>query len=196
MSFFDNTKIVGWMLFVIGILSLIDAIIQIVNGATSDGGIVDNIGYVIAGLGALIGALILFGFGNKVRVGAVSSKLAIVAGFVKTIGAMTVVSGIFGIIGGIIVASSNWGVLGGGVICLILGLIILFFGGKIDDGKNTGFDKILWVILVVIFAILMVSNLFAIGGGVLDIISAVCGFIMYLFILVFMFDKEIKKAML
>lgn len=197
MSFFDNTKTVGWVMFIIGILSLVAALVKIVNGATHDGDFVDKIGYVIAGIGSLIGAFLLFKFGNGVRTGAISSKLKIVAGFVKVVGAMSVVAGIFGIVGGIIIFSSNWSVLTGGVISLVLGAIVLFFGGKIDDGKNTGFDKILWIVLVVIFALLMISSLLAIGSeGALNIITAICGFIMYLFILVFMFDKEVKDAML
>ena len=56
MSFFDNTKIAGWAFFIIGILMIISAIMDIWNGAGATGSLSDNAGYVVAGIGSLIAA--------------------------------------------------------------------------------------------------------------------------------------------
>ncbi len=191
MSFFDDTKNVGLMMFIIAILGLLSAVVQIVNGATFDGETSKKVGYVIIGIGALVGAIIFFKFGNSVRKGTVSGKLDVVAGFVQTVGYMTVVSSIFAIIGGLLV-----GVAAGGVVMLIFGAIVLYLGRRINDGKNTGADSILWIVLVIVFFLLMLASLAGLFGNIFDIIDGICSFIMYLCILVFMFDKEIKSAML
>lgn len=193
MSFFDDTKNVGLMMFVIAILGLIQAVLQIVNGATYDGETVKKVGYVIIGIGALLGAIIFFKFGNSVRTGSISGKLDVVAGFVQTVGYMTVVSSIFAIIGGAFVAAE---LAAGGVILLIIGAIVLYLGKKINDGKNTGADSVLWIILVIVFFIMMLASLAGLFGNIFDIIDGICSFVMYLCILLFMFDKEIKSAML
>ena len=193
MSFFDDTKNVGLMMFVIAILGLIQAVLQIVNGATYDGETVKKVGYVIIGIGALLGAIIFFKFGNSVRTGSISGKLDVVAGFVQTVGYMTIVSSIFAIIGGALVGAEF---AAGGVILLIIGAIVLYLGKKINDGKNTGADSVLWIILVIVFFIMMLASLAGLFGNIFDIIDGICSFVMYLCILLFMFDKEIKSAML
>ena len=193
MSFFDDTKNVGLMMFVIAILGLIQAVLQIVNGATYDGETVKKVGYVIIGIGALVGAIIFFKFGNSVRTGSISGKLDVVAGFVQTVGYMTIVSSIFAIIGGALVGAEF---AAGGVILLIIGAIVLYLGKKINDGKNTGADSVLWIILVIVFFIMMLASLAGLFGNIFDIIDGICSFVMYLCILLFMFDKEIKSAML
>lgn len=193
MSFFDDTKNVGLMMFVIAILGLIQAVLQIVNGATYDGETVKKVGYVIIGIGALLGAIIFFKFGNSVRTGSISGKLDVVAGFVQTVGYMTVVSSIFAIIGGALIGAEF---AAGGVVLLIFGAIVLYLGKKINDGKNTGADSVLWIILVIVFFIMMLASLAGLFGNIFDIIDGICSFVMYLCILLFMFDKEIKSAML
>ncbi len=193
MSFFDDTKNVGLMMFIIAILGLIQAVLQIVNGATYDGETVKKVGYVIIGIGALLGAIIFFKFGNSVRKGSISGKLDVVAGFVQTVGYMTIVSSIFAIIGGAFVAVE---LAAGGVVLLIIGAIVLYLGKKINDGKNTGADSVLWIILVIVFFIMMLASLAGLFGNIFDIIDGICSFVMYLCILLFMFDKEIKSAML
>ena len=193
MSFFDDTKNVGLMMFVIAILGLIQAVLQIVNGATYDGETVKKVGYVIIGIGALVGAIIFFKFGNSVRTGSISGKLDVVAGFVQTVGYMTVVSSIFAIIGGALIGAEF---AAGGVVLLVFGAIVLYLGKKINDGKNTGADSVLWIILVIVFFIMMLASLAGLFGNIFDIIDGICSFVMYLCILLFMFDKEIKSAML
>ena len=108
MSFFDNTKITGLALTIIGVLMIIAGILQIYDGATMDGGLGENVGYVIAGIGALIAAVMYFLYGNKVRTGAISTKISILGNYVRIVGATTVVVNIFNAVGGIISSISFW----------------------------------------------------------------------------------------
>ena len=194
MSFFDKTETVGWMIIVIGILGVVKALLSVAGAVNDDYTSNEKIGLIVTAVGYLLAAVILFVFGNKVRVGTISSKLDVVAGYVQTMGLMTMISAIFIIIGGAVMCTDAGVVLAiSGVVLLIIGAIILYLGKTINNGKSkTG---ILWMILVIVFFLCMVGSLLSIGGDAVQIIQAVCNFIMYLFILVFLFDKEVKNAM-
>ena len=191
MSFFDNTKIAGWAFFIIGILMIISAIMQIWNGAGQTESISENIGFVIAGIGALIAAVVYFLFGNKVRNGTISKKIDVLGNYVRVVGVTTAIIYLFAGIGGILNETSFWACF----VWVILGLIIAWIGGKVNDGKTTGFDKILWIILLIIFVILFIGSLLSIGGNAIAIISAICYAIVYLFMIIFLFDGDVRKDM-
>ena len=193
MSFFDNTKIAGWGLFICAILTIISAIISIYNGAVKEGD--DRLALVVAGIGALLAGFIYFGFGNSVRTGAISEKIEIVARLVLTVGTCTIVAAFFGIIGQVLIEVGDLGAIGMQILSFIFGLILLWIGKTINDGKTTTFDKILWIVLVVVFIILFLVNLFGIVPIGLSSISAILMAIIYLFLLVFMFDDDVKKKM-
>ena len=191
MSFFDNTKIAGWGLFFIGILMIINAIVSIYNGATKEGD--DRLALVVVGIGALLAAFIYFGFGNKVRKGEIHEKIAVLGQFVRTVGLATVVASFFAAIAGIWgVSVSTWSNVG----MLIIGLIIMWIASKINDGKATNFDRILWIILVVVFLIEFILSLSgALGGQWYNILSGILMAIVYLYMLAFMFDGDVRKKM-
>ena len=160
MSFIDNQKIVGTAFFFIGILMIIAALLQLVDGFTMEGGIGEHVGYIIAAIGAIIAAVMYFKFGNKVRTNAITGKLNILGNYILVVGGATVVSAIFAAIGGIISDISFWG----SVISFILGLIVVWAGKKVLDGKETTIDKILWIILTVLFVLLFISSFINIFG--------------------------------
>ena len=191
MSFFDNTKIAGWGLFIVAILSIISAIISIYNGAVKEGD--DRLALVVAGIGALLAAFIYFGFGNSVRKGEIDKKIDVLAQFVKTVGLATIVASLFGAIAGTWgVSISTWSNVG----MIILGIIICWIAGKINDGKTTNFDRILWIILVVIFLVFFILRLSgAFGGAWYDILASILMAIVYLYMLIFMFDSDVRKRM-
>ncbi len=191
MSFFDNTKIAGWGLFLCAILMIISAIISIYNGAVKEGD--DRLALVVAGIGALLAAFIYFGFGNSVRKGEISKKIDVLAQFVKTVGVATIVASLFGAIAGTWgVSISTWSNVG----MIILGIIVCWIAGKINDGKTTNFDRILWIILVVVFLVFFLLRLSgAFGGAWYDILSSILMAIVYLYMLIFMFDGDVRKKM-
>ena len=191
MSFFDNTKIAGWGLFLCAILMIISAIISIYNGAVKEGD--DRLALVVAGIGALLAAFIYFGFGNSVRKGEIDKKIDVLAQFVKTVGVATIVASLFGAIAGTWgVSISTWSNVG----MIILGIIVCWIAGKINDGKTTNFDRILWIILVVVFLVFFLLRLSgAFGGAWYDILSSILMAIVYLYMLIFMFDGDVRKKM-
>lgn len=192
MSFIDNQKIVGTAFFFIGILMIIAALLQLVDGFTMEGGLGEQVGYIIAAIGAIIAAVMYFKFGNKVRTNAITGKLNILGNYILVVGGATVVSAIFAAIGGIISDISFWG----SVISFILGLIVVWAGKKVLDGKETTIDKILWIILTVLFVLLFISSFINIfGGDIITILVSICSAIVYLFMLCYMFDGEVKKGM-
>ncbi len=185
-----------------GIIFIVSAILQIYDGATLDG--VDNwanLALVIAGIGTLFAAFIYFGFGNKVRKGIISEKIDVLARFVITFGAAAIVANFFGFIGGIfgwISDSETVGVaMGTCLIMMILGFIVVWIGRKINDGKATNFDRIIWIALVVIFLIEFLGNLINIFDSVgwVDILSAILMAVVYLYMLAFLFDGDVRKQM-
>ena len=192
MSFFDNTKIAGWAFFIIGILMIISAIMQIWNGAGQTESISENIGYVIAGIGALIAAVVYFLFGNKVRNGTISKKIDVLGNYVRVVGVTTAIINLFALIGYSVVGETAIATY---VVWLILGIIIAWIGGKVNDGKTTNFDKILWIILLIVFVILLIGSLLGIGGDIVNIVKAICYAIVYLFMIIFMFDADVRKKM-
>lgn len=193
MSFFDNTKVAGWGLFIVGILLIIAAIMKIVDGATADGGLGENLSFVVAGIGSLIAAFVYFGFGNSVRKGEVSKKIDVLGKFVRTYGVATVITGFFGAIAGLWgEAISTWD----NIVILIIGLIVIWIASKINDGKTTNFDKILWIILLIVFVVLFILTLLDINFD--NIISGIANVIMaivYLYMIAFLFDGDVRKHM-
>ena len=190
MSFFDQPKNAGLAMIIVAIVEVIAAIINVVAAATADDG-VDYTGIVVA-IGLIITAVIYVKYGSKVRSGAISAKIDILASFVNVVGVISIISGVFYIIGG---AVGNHSYIGSGVIGIILGLIICYCGKKINDGKETTLDKILWIILLVIFVIEILANIVMLVGFPIGTLMGICGIIIYVFMTLLLLDGEVKKAM-
>lgn len=199
MSFVDNQKLVGTAFTIIGILFIIAALVQLV-GAFSEEGWTNILGAVIAAIGAILAAILYFKYGNSVRKEELTGKLNILGSYVLVVGVTTVIVNIFAAIGGIIGKISFWDSL----IMVILGIIVIWAGKKITDGKETTIDKILWIILTIVFLVLFVLNFVGIFGSfgsgealtiIISFITSVCYAVVFLFMLLYMFDGEVKKGM-
>ena len=205
MSFFDNTKTLGLVLMIVGILSLISAIILIVAGFVDDlidvevGGetLIDNdkmLYCVISGVGAIICALIYFAFGQKVRSGAISAKIDVLATYVRTVGIVFLIGGIFGAIAAVAAGVDLGTAIVSAIISIIVALIILFIAGKINDGKQSTGDKIIWIILVIAFILMLIGSIMEVLI-IVTILEGICGILISLFMLAFLFDNDVKKEM-
>ncbi len=192
MSFVDNQKIVGWAFFIIGALMVINAILSFVDAFGVDG-LGNALGSIVFAIGSLIAAVLYFLFGNKVRTGEISGKMNVLTNFVNIVGVVSVVIGIFGVVGGVIDGGDGLGV-GTYIIKILLGLIIIWAGKKMSDGKETTFDKILWIILVIVFLFQFLGSLLGVSISI-DGLIAICNAIVYLFMLLYMFDGDVKKQM-
>ena len=190
MSFFDQPKNAGLAMIVVAIVEVIAAIINIVAAATADDGI-DFSGIIVA-IGLIITAVIYFKYGSQVRSGAISAKIDILASFVNVVGVISIVNGVFQIIAGV---AGGAGLIGNGVSNIIIGLIICFCGKKINDGKETTLDKIIWIILLVVFIIEILANIVMLIGFPIGTLMGICGIIIYVFMTLLLLDGDVKKAM-
>lgn len=195
MSFLDNTKTAGTALWIVGILMIISALLTIICGVVDDEMNDHVIGWVILGIGSLICALVYFAFGKSVKSGEVSDKFDIVTKFVYVVGYTTIIGGVFAALCGFGFDDIG-GYLVSGIISIVLGFVILWIYKKITDGNVTTFDRIMWILLLVIFVICFISSFFGIGGSGLalavNIIVAICDIVIYLFMIVFMLDNSVK----
>lgn len=195
MSFLDNTKTAGTALWIVGILMIISALLTIICGVVDDEMNDHVIGWVILGIGSLICALVYFAFGKSVKSGEVSDKFDIVTKFVYVVGYTTIIGGVFAALCGFGFDDIG-GYLVSGIISIVLGFVILWIHKKITDGNISTFDRIMWILLLVIFVICFISSFFRIGGSGLalavNIIVAICDIVIYLFMIAFMLDNSVK----
>lgn len=201
MSFFDNPKNFGIAAIIIGAVSLISGLVAIVNGALADP---IATGSVVAAVGTLIFGILILGVGIPVYKGEESNKLNILGLFVRVIGIATIVTYLFSGAGQIIDESLATGV-GWIIIGIIFGLILIWAAGKIVDGSADTMDKIIWILLLVAFAILTIVSLvgiftpFLTDGAILDqallAILSLFEFILYAFLLVAVLSDDVKRAM-
>ena len=199
-SFFDNTKIVGFAFLVVGFILIISAIFAIAMGFidVSDDlkeGIDNWMPYcVVGGIGSLICALLYTFFAMKVNNGTYSQKIVILERYVRIVGITTIIGGIFDGAASVVGGQDAGGVIAGVIISIIIGLIIVFMASKINDGKETIGDSIIWVILLVAFILLLIVSFFEF----LTIVGIIDGFahiLIALFMIAFLFDPEVKSKM-
>ncbi len=196
MSFLDNTKTAGTALWIVGILMIISALLTIICGVVDDEMNDHVIGWVILGIGSLICALVYFAFGKSVKSGEVSDKFDIVTKFVYVVGYTTIIGGVFAALCGFGFDDIG-GYLVSGIISIVLGFVILWVHKKITDGNISTFDRIMWILLLVIFVICFISSFFGIIGEsglalAVNIIVAICDIVIYLFMIAFMLDNSVK----
>jgi hypothetical protein len=200
MSFFSEPKNAGLAFIIIGVITVIGGIITVVLGAMGyefEAG--DNVykfalGTAVAAIGTIIYGCMQFGYGKKVRDGTVSAKIDILAAFVKLVGVGTIVTGIFSAIGTVMNGDEIGTGIVSAIISIVIGLIIIWIGTKINDGKQTLGDKIIWVILLIAFILCLIAAILEIIT-IIGIITGICELIIYVFMLILLFDPEVKSEM-
>jgi hypothetical protein len=151
--------------------------------------------FIIVAVGSFIEAALLFGFGKKVMGGSMP-KIEILAQYVKIVGIVTIIGGICNAVAQFVgVDGTSAGTaVGGAVFAILIGLIILLIASKINDGKQTTGDKVIWIILLVLF----VLGIFAAVGEIILIVTAPLGIIdllIYVYMLTLLVDPEVKSQM-
>ena len=178
MEFFNNTKNFGLMITVLAVIDIVLGVIGIVNGGFSIGalgGILAPAVMILAGIAIFTqtnGGIISFAFpeGSK-------SKFGALTGFIFATGIANIVSLT---IGGI-----------------ILGIIIVIVGWIITNDKNTFLDSVIWVILVILFAISAILGLLgAFSGDIFGIIGGILSAVLYLMAFLYLLDADVKKKLM
>ena len=183
---FDNNQKMGSLITLVALLSMILAIIGIVVAALYD---VSIVVIIIAAIGTLIYAYLLYQFGLELRDNSVDkvplpfvtniigpfiehsrslSRVSIFAGIVRFIGMGLIISSIFWVLAYII---GGWGLLIGGPILLILiGLVFLWASKEISKGGNHSF---MWILLIILFILALIGSLFSLISGLSMLIVSV-----------------------
>jgi len=180
------------------IVAIIDIVLGgiavIVLGAVSPAQGYNLTYYVITGIGAIICGALMLMYGMKIRNGEISAKIDILAQFVRIIGVVTIIGGIFSAAASIALNGDLGSAVIAAIINIIVGLIIIFIASKINDGKQTTGDKIIWIILLIAFVLCLLGAILEIISIVL-IINGICDLIIYVFMLMLLFDPEVKSEM-
>ena len=198
MSFFSNPKTAGNAFEIIGILEIIGGIFAIADGFIKDE--IDTGFAVVIGIGAIICGLIVAFYGNKVRTGVISVKIDILATFVRIVGITTILTGIFLVAANLIIGADLLTEAISGIISVVIGLIIIFISTKINDGKQTTGDKIIWILLLIFFILDIIGSILTIVAGFDPlsftlIVTGICSTIAYIFMVLLLFDPEVKNEM-
>ena len=189
MSFLSDNKNFGLAMMVAGILMAIIAVVNIVLHFT--------LGVAITAVGSIIYGLMIVGVGSSTRKGEISQKLDILGKYVFVVGAGLIITSLFAAIG-VAVELGLVGVVAGiitVIISLIIGLIIIWISKKMTDGQVSTIDRVIWIILVIMFIISILGAIMQMLGGILAFLLGVCNLVIFLFLLSAFFDPEVKKAM-
>lgn len=199
MSFFEDPKNAGMAIIIVGILEMVFAVISIVLGLIGieddDGTKYFSIGSAVGAIGSLICGFIYFGFGKRVKGGAIPEKIDILATFVRIVGVCVIIGGIFSCIGNIVDDVDDiGGEIVGGIITILLGILICWVAGKINDGRQTTGDKVIWIILLVIFVLCIIMAVIEMLS-IIGIVFGICHLIIYVFMLMLLLNADVKAAM-
>lgn len=187
MSFFDNSKNAGLALMVLAVLELAGAAVAIANAVHPK----FDVNLLLVAIGSLICAVLYLLFARRVREG--MSKIDILANFIIVAGICMVVAGVFS---AVISVSA-------GVVNAIIGVIIVLIGKRINDNSTDTFDKIIWIVLVLLFLLSVLGGFIALFGMfsgepltmIVNILSTVSIFVVAVFMLLLLFDPEVRKQM-
>lgn len=199
-SFFDNTKVVGFAFLLVGIILIIDAIFAIALGFMDVSeevrkGVENWMPYcIVGGIGSLISAVLYTLFALKVHNGTYSQKIVILEKYVMIVGITTVIGGIFNAAASFAGGQDLGTALAGAILSVIIGLIIMFIATKINDGKQTIGDSIIWIILLIAFILLLIAGILTVFT-LLGIIDGIAHILIALFMIAFLFDPEVKSKM-
>ncbi len=199
-SFFDNTKIVGFAFVMVAVILVADAILTIVLGFmdVSDDlkeGIDNWMLYcVIGGIGSLICAALYGFFANKVYVGTYSEKIVILEQYVRIVGLTTALGGIFNAVASIAGGQDIGAAIVSAIILVLIGLLIMFISTKINDGKQTVGDKIIWIILLIAFILMIIGSALSMVS-LIGVVDGIAHILIGIFMIAFLFDSEVKSKM-
>ena len=177
-------------------MAIVTMIWEVVDGSDI------QVANIIVAVGTLIGGFLYLAFAQRVRGqtgsniisdklgvsgGALNDKFDIICEFVKVFAMVRIVGGVFEIIGGFF----NNALLANGVIDIIIGVIALFLYKKITDGKDSVVDKIVWIILLILFLLTIIGGVIALFG-IITIPIGICMMIIGVFMFMGLLDSDVK----
>ncbi len=184
MSFIDNTKNFGILAVVIAVINIAASALFFTNED------IENVWRIIAGVGGIISALLMLVTGiaiatrkvpvflEKLFPDGVSSKFGVLTGYTAAIGVASIIG----------LGASVADIVAG----IIIGALLLFLVWILTNDRKGVIEKILWVILLVVYFLgILAGVIVAIEGG-LNIVSGICVSLMYLLAFLYLFDPSVK----
>jgi hypothetical protein len=183
---------------ILGILQIIGGIAAVIAPFMDQS--VNQAFSTVLGIGAIICGAIMYVYGYKVHNGSISAKIDILAAFVRIAGITTIIAGVFTVIANVIIGADVATEAITAIVTIVIGLIIIFISTKINDGKQTTGDKIIWVLLMIIFIIDVILSVFTIVAGLNPIsltviVTGICDLLVYIFMVILLCDKDVKSEM-
>ena len=185
MSFFDDTKNFGLLAMVIALINVAGAVLFFFNED------INEVWRTIAGIGGILSSLLMLAAGYSIFSGTIPgfmlrifpegarSKFGVLTGYTTAIG----VASIIGL--GVSIADIVAGV--------VIGVLILFVVWIITNDRKGVVDRIIWVILLVLYFLgILIGVIIAISGG-LNIVSGICVSLLYLMAFLYLFDPAVKR---
>lgn len=177
MEFLNNTRNFGLIMMIISVIDLVVGIMTIVKSFNiyGVGMILSSIVMILAGIAIFSqtdGGIISFAFPEGS-----SSKFGALTGYIFATGLATIVSL--------------------HPVSIVIGIIIMIIGWIITNDKKTFIDSIIWVLLVIIFALMVIGNILAVFSGDLFVIaSGVLGALLSLMAFLYLLDSDVKKKLI
>lgn len=208
-SFLDDFKTFGIVAMILGLISVVGGIITIALNMSN----INN--YIWSGIGEIIyGALVLLmGYavfsGGKLNIGSIfseglDSKYGILTSFVGVVGLGCIITSVFDALQHVMIGGDFGTALGAAIVGIVIGAIILIFAFLMKDGKQTVSDKIIFIVLAILFILEIILAIFVIIGsfGLGDItnvigtlIVGIATMLMYLMLALYLFSPEVKSKL-
>ena len=188
MSFFDDTKSVGYLMLIIALLSIVFTLIALF--ALDDykdlemwkkivaivGSVLGAVVYLIVGLGIIKGQC-MFQVGDLFS--DVKSKFGVLVAGTAAVGVSELVEGIFSVVA--------YGAVNAGTIVIALLLIIMAYL-MVNGGTLAG--NVIWIILLILYILGIIFSIIAILA-----LIGIPLLLLYIILLLFLLSPEVKSKM-
>ena len=190
MSFLDNTRNFGILALIVSAMQIVGAVMFFLNED------VDQIWRIIGGVGGILAAIVMLAASFAIFSGNIpsfverlfpegaTSKFGVLTGYTSAVGMASIIG----------LGSSVADIVFG----LIIGIIILAIVWILTNDRKGIVEKILWVVLVIVYFLGIVNGIAIIietadSTNAFTIVSGVCLCLMYLLAFLYLFDSDVKK---
>jgi hypothetical protein len=215
MSFFEENKNIGLLLLILGLATLIAAIVLVILATGKNAVFYSVTGAAVALVGSIICGLLYLLAGLSIRESAddklgifqliagiiglkisYDNKIGVPAFVIMVMGAASLISGIFSIIS--YAAIGAGGMIASPAVSIILGIFFLIAAPIVAGNKKSSSGTLIWIILLILIILGVIFSFFALflfGGiyGVMLIICGLCSLLLYIYLLLALLSPEIKR---
>jgi len=194
MWFFDNTRALGIIFWVVALLQLVAGALLAVTPFFDDTLEYKEF-YYITGAGLVAASLIYIWNADKVMRNVYPKRITILAKYIAVVGVNSMI--IWGTTALAIYVCGEetdlWMTVA--FIGIALGLVLLLVSFKIEKGRKGIVKKTIWVITVLVFLLMGIYSLTPLEVSDLEIISKIAHLLIAIFMLVLLSTAEVRSEM-